>query len=470
MINRVTVVAAMAACLAVTVPNVTSAGVVVREMGSRPLSAVEPRSPEDEQDRRGFRFSPHAMDEPAPLLVYPIGGTIGGDVAIPYFVDLDGRDVRLDWNCSDLTFNGHSGHDAYIRGFDEQEIGVPVFAARDGVVVELRDGEPDQNTSNTHSLKANYLTLDHGDGLTTQYVHLRRGSMPFQVGDRVVAGAQIGLVGSSGPSTAPHLHFEAAQSGRPFEPMAGPCRAGRTGFLDSQQPPMADVPHLLGVTLSRSSFDNYPAAPWNDAPNTGTFVRGPQMLWFRADVANVGFTTRYALRLVPPGSDEGMTASAGSLLNYDASLASVWWGLEVDLDETGTWMLELEINDRQEFSIPFTVVTSHSQIVNRAPHSVAVSLEPVGMRSGQVPVCMADGSYTLDPDYDTVRYTYMWRVNGQVVRNVTTAARSDALSRDLVRAGAEISCSVTPSDGQLTAATSTAYATVQASRRRAVEH
>jgi len=65
-----------------------------------------------------------------------------------------------------------------------------------------------------------------------------------------------------------------------------------------------------------------------------------------------------------------------------------------------------------------------------------------------------------------VRYRYEWRVNGTVVRDVTTAAQSDALARQYLTANADVQCSITPSDGTLSAQTATAHATVMNNGRR----
>ena len=55
-----------------------------------------------------------------------------------------------------------------------------------------------------------------------------------------------------------------------------------------------------------------------------------------------------------------------------------------------------------------------------------------------------------DFDYDLVRYEYVWTVNGEEVRRVTTAAQGDALAADLFQSGDLLECSVTPSDGIVT--------------------
>ena len=61
---------------------------------------------------------------------------------------------------------------------------------------------------------ANYIVVDNGNGWQTIYYHLMTDSIAVKVGQTVVAGQPLGLVGSSGSSTDPHLHFEVHQQRR----------------------------------------------------------------------------------------------------------------------------------------------------------------------------------------------------------------------------------------------------------------
>ena len=226
-------------------------------------------------------------------------------------------------------------------------------------------------------------------------------------------------------------------------------------------------PLVLGATFSRRSFAEVAPPPNDDASRTGTFVVGPQTIFFKVEMANVGASTRYKLMLEPPGSTRTEIAASGVLKSIDTSLASIWWGLETDLNRTGTWAAVLEVNGRRVFSLPFTVVASNAQVVNRAPNAVTAQIGPRPLLTDRVAVCRAVSETLPDPDYDVVRYRYEWRVNGTVVRDVTTAAQSDALARQFVTNDASISCAITPRDGNLSAQTSTAFASpVSAVRRR----
>lgn len=85
--------------------------------------------------------------------------------------------------------------------------GSPVAAAADGVVTlaELNAG------------LGNAVAIDHGYGFVSRYGHL--SGILVREGDKVKAGQKIGLVGSTGRSTGPHLHYEVAVNGFKVNPM-----------------------------------------------------------------------------------------------------------------------------------------------------------------------------------------------------------------------------------------------------------
>lgn len=68
-----------------------------------------------------------------------------------------------------------------------------------------------------------YVVIEHevnGEKFTTVYAHMRAGSIPVSVGERVTVGQQVGNVGNTGQSTGPHLHVEVQVDGTPVDPYA----------------------------------------------------------------------------------------------------------------------------------------------------------------------------------------------------------------------------------------------------------
>ncbi len=145
------------------------------------------------------------------LLLWPLGGHDGREWVINNYVDLDPTSGVLDYTGASgsgaKTYDGHAGIDIDVPNFRWMDDGLSiVLAAANGVVTTVHDNEPDRNTSCAGN--ANLVQVRHEDGLTAIYGHLKRGSAAVSVGQQVSAGAVLGIAGSSGCSTAPHLHFE----------------------------------------------------------------------------------------------------------------------------------------------------------------------------------------------------------------------------------------------------------------------
>jgi murein DD-endopeptidase MepM/ murein hydrolase activator NlpD len=97
------------------------------------------------------------------------------------------------------------------------------LARHGGLDIPARHGTPILASGGGRVVSAGYngaygqsVMIDHGDGLTTLYGHASR--LLVRAGDVVMPQQKIALVGSTGRSTGPHLHFEVIRDGRRVEP------------------------------------------------------------------------------------------------------------------------------------------------------------------------------------------------------------------------------------------------------------
>jgi hypothetical protein len=381
---------------------------------------------------------------------FPQAGTLWQDLFVNNFVDVGDGVTPRDYDCTGYTYLGHNGHDSNIVGFREQAIGVPVFAALDGTVVAAHDGEFDQNTAAITD-NPNFVTIAHANGQQTQYLHFKKNSVSVVVGQAVAAGTQIGLTGSSGLSTWPHLHFGSFQNGVVYEPSAGPCRPGPSYWV-SQTPIRRDF-YVNSFTFGTSPFSGNAGYPFDQATRVGAFLNGTTTLYFRLSFGNLPVGSSYRTVITRPTGTSALDASS-SFANTDFFRTGWYWFVYnvSPLNTLGAWVLHFYVNGTEVVTAPFSVVATSAEIVNHAPLAVSsVALSPTSPSPGDVPFCRVTPTslYRRDPDYDLVRYRYRWEINGSVVRQVTTAALADAIPKGLLQAGDRLTCTVTPFDDAL---------------------
>lgn len=389
---------------------------------------------------------------PATFPFYPQAGTLYRDIFVGNFVDLDPTSGLLDWNCRDHTYNGHFGIDSGVRSFTEQEIGVPIYAALDGVVVNTNDGEPDMQTT-APNVPSNFVILDHGGGLRTWYWHLKNGSVAVSPGDFVVAGQQLGLTASSGRSTGPHLHLEVQQNGQAFEPWAGDCRVGASWW--ENQPPMrldlyAGEAGVTQVDLASASEDQYP--PY-EVPRDGQIVTTGGRVWFWNIVHNLPPNSAWSAVLRRDDGSVRLTFGNGHFGGASQGFYrwSWWWWSYVPgvNDPEERLRFQLTINGELLVDMPFEVRHAYDDQLNHPPTPFTVAFDPPAPTPDDVVFCRVDHDLILDdPDGDIVRYEYRWTVDGAPVRTVTNAAHSDAIRRNIASMGQTLACEVTALDGK----------------------
>jgi len=160
-------------------------------------------------------------------LAVPLACAVGSDCFVQNYFDHDPSPGVADFTCGALTYDGHDGTDIRARTLAQMEAGIPVLAAAPGIVVGTRNNMADINI-NAIGLAAldgkeagNGVRIDHGNGWFTQYAHMKQGSIAVRTGDTVAAGQQLGLMGLSGNTEFPHLHFSVQHGETKIDPYTG---------------------------------------------------------------------------------------------------------------------------------------------------------------------------------------------------------------------------------------------------------
>jgi murein DD-endopeptidase MepM/ murein hydrolase activator NlpD len=149
-------------------------------------AVVEYKTNHLEQELRAFEAA--LRERAAVPSLWPVAGTLES-----------GYGVRRN-PFGGYSYESHEGQDI------EADMGTPVDAAASGTVT----------VAGVQNGYGNVVYIDHGNGLSTRYGHLSR--IDVEVGQQIKRGERLGLVGSTGRSTGPHLHYEVRINNQPVNP------------------------------------------------------------------------------------------------------------------------------------------------------------------------------------------------------------------------------------------------------------
>ena len=192
-------------------------------------------------------------------LALPLDCKFGETCFIQQYFDHDPSAGVKDYHGGSMSYNGHNGVDLRVPSLAALERGVSVIAAAPGVVKAVRNGIADVNVHKigveniTGRECGNGVLIDHGGGWATLYCHMANNSIRVRTGEQVQTGTPLGLVGLSGNTEFPHLHFSVGCNDvivDPFDADASAC--GATQSLWSK--PAADALAYHSPTVINFGF------------------------------------------------------------------------------------------------------------------------------------------------------------------------------------------------------------------------
>jgi murein DD-endopeptidase MepM/ murein hydrolase activator NlpD len=345
-------------------------------------------------------------------LSWPVRGAPGisdfGVDGISNYVDhnLAFPGLVLDWNCGTRTYDqssgyNHKGVDIFTWPFSWQKMDnnqVEIIAAAPGTIVGKFDGNFDRSCGfNSNPWNAVYVR--HADGSVAWYGHMKNGSLTSkQVGDTVVTGEKLGIVGSSGNSTGPHLHFELYDpAGKLQDPFQGPCNSMNANSWWAVQEAYR-APRMNRLT-TQSAGPVFPACSIQETSNDKSLFRPGQQLTTAAYYRDQGIGQQTQFAILRP---DGTVFSNWTHNSPNTYTSSYWfWNWTVPPNPlNGTWKLRATFNSiqyEQEFRVD-SFATVSGQVLDasgRGLRNAIVSILDAQNVSRSVPTSSL-GFYSLD--------------------------------------------------------------------------
>lgn len=257
---------------------------------------------------------------------------------------------NLDYFCGNRSYDTNTGYNHQGIDFStwpfawhmfENDV-VNAIAAAGGVIVAKYDGNFDQNCSCVNS-QSNSIHIEHSDGSQSWYWHLKENSLTAkQIGDPVQRGEFLGVIGSSGCSTAPHLHFEVYDAaGNLIDPYAGSCNSLNTEswWIDQQ----AYTNPTLNAVLTHSEEPTFGCTSTEEQPHFKNCFNPGQDIYMAYYYRDQPANENTQISIIQP---DGNIYAQWNHSSSEFYLFSYWyWVFTPPADAPqGTWMISGEFN------------------------------------------------------------------------------------------------------------------------------
>ncbi len=301
-----------------------------------------------------------------------------GYYSISNYVDQDNTANILDYNCGNITYNGHHGTDIFTWPFwwykmDNNQ--VEIISAAAGTILYKSNGNFDRScASNNNNWNAVYV--QHSDGSVAWYGHMKNNSLTAKaIGQTVVAGEYLGVLGSSGNSTGPHLHFEVYNPSNVLvDPFSGACNSLNVFTWWNNQLPYKQSG--LNKIMTHSTPPVFPACPTTETPNAKNEFCAGNTVYFSAYYRNQQNGQVLTHKIYRPDNSIFQQWTQTFTTFYQAS----WWYYSWTLPgnaPSGNWRYEIAYNGstyNHTFTVgpPVVVVTPPGPVTLCAGSSVTI--------------------------------------------------------------------------------------------------
>lgn len=287
-----------------------------------------------------------------PLFIWPVKKSSVNsynDVwAISNYVDHNSAapNQLTDYNCGSRTYDTNSGYnhqglDIYTWPFTWKLLdddAVEIIAASSGQIIAKNDGEFDRSCDfNSNTWNAVYV--QHVDGSVAWYGHMKNGSTTSKsVGDMVSQGEYLGVIGSSGNSTGPHLHFEVWEDNsytKLIDPYSGTCNNLNSESWWANQKPYINP--KINALLTHNQIPNiFPDCPTTETPNTNNdFVTSDNII-FAIYVRDQTVNDNISLEIIRP-DNSSVFGNWNVTVQTTSSSWYYYWDLNGYFDMVGEW-------------------------------------------------------------------------------------------------------------------------------------
>lgn len=286
-----------------------------------------------------------------PLFIWPVQKAASSDYnevwGISNYVDHNQATPNqlTDYNCDSRTYDttsgyNHQGLDIFSWPFGWKmmdENTAEIVAAAAGQIIAKNDGQFDRSCDFNTTTPWNAVYIQHSDGSVAWYGHMKNGSTTTKnVGEMVTQGEYLGIVGSSGVSTGPHLHFEIYTDNsytQLVDPYSGPCN---TLNVDSWW--QTQKPHVnpgINAVITQSDAPVFPSCPTTEISNASNQFDVTDTIYFGLYLRDQVNGDSANLKIFRPDNSILYEWDFNMTISYYASWA--YWNYQGVFDMEGEW-------------------------------------------------------------------------------------------------------------------------------------